>query len=90
MHKQKYFGVTPRPGCPPCILPNSVEKRVIAELIEQGLGFFWSTMMVNTYQLKEGLRTVGRSTVMFAFRRMKPIITRVQKRSQGNKGNQNW
>ena len=42
-------------------------------------------MMVNNYQLEEGMTTVGQSAVMFIFHKLKPIITRIKKKSQGNK-----
>lgn len=55
IHKQENFGVTPFPGRPPCILPNSAKERIIVDWTEQVLGFRLTTMMVYTYQLEEGL-----------------------------------
>ena len=49
-----------------------------------------TTLMVNQHRHEEGLIPVGRSCVMNAFYRMRPLVTKVKKMPQGNINNEEW
>ena len=77
-------------GQPIVIKPKSVEESLIADYLEGGFGYRFTTLMVNTQRVDEGKRIVGRSAIMSAAKRMIPLVTKIQKRSQGNKNNEAW
>ena len=52
--------------------------------MEAGLGFRYTTKMVNQHQKDEGKQIVGRSAVMNHFDRMGPLVTTITKCCQGN------
>ena len=86
-----YKGFTDRKwGKSSLLTSGSKEEHIIADWMEQGLGFRWTTMMVNHYRREVGLTIVGRNAVMYAFHRMKPTVTRIKKRSQGNVNHAAW
>jgi hypothetical protein len=88
-----YLGLTNRnnnQGRPPVIFPGSIEEGIIADWMEDGLGFTFTTRMVNQHRKEEGLFPIGRSAVMNHFDKMKPIITKIQKSCQGNSDNERW
>ena len=89
--KKEYKGFANRQwGRHSIIIPGSKEDDIIANWMEQGLVFRWTTMMVNHHRCEEGKTIVGRNAVMFHFRNMNPVITKVQKRSQGNENHERW
>ena len=88
-----YLGLTNRNNNqdrPQIIHPGSIEEGIIADWMEDGLGFTFTTRMVNQQRKEEGLYPVGRSAVMNHFDRMQPIITKIQKSCQGNSDNEHW
>ena len=72
-------------GAPIILKSGSVEESMIADYLEGGFGYRFTTLMVNTQRVDEGLRVVGRSAVMNAAKRMIPVVTKIEKQSQGNK-----
>ena len=72
------------------IKEGSYEECIIADWMEQGLGFRMTTLMVNQHRLEEDLLPVGRNCVMNAFYRMKPLVTKLKKMPQGNINNEEW
>ena len=74
-----------------CIIKEgSVEEQIIANWMEQGLGFRQTTLMVNQHRREEGMRLVGRSAVQHHFDKMHPAINRISKTCQGNTNNHAW
>ena len=66
------------------IPPKSYQTQLIADLIEGGFGFSNTTFFVNLYREDNNLPHVGRSTIYETVKRMKPVITKIQKRCQGS------
>ena len=54
------------------------------------MGFRNTTIMVNHHRREEGRIPVGHNTVMNAFDRMQPLITKIEKRCQGDTNNDEW
>ena len=79
-----------RTGRPPLIDPWSEDEEIITDWIEQGLGFRYTTLMVNEHRTDLGRLHVSRSAVVYAFRWMAPVITNISKRMQGNTNNTAW
>ena len=67
------------------ILEDSAEETIIADWIEENMGYRNDTMIVSAHRIDEGLGVVGRSAVMNAANRIAPFVTKVQNRNQGNK-----
>ena len=86
-----YLGLTKRnecPGRPHIILPGSIEEGIVADWMEAGLGFEFTTSMVNEHRTDEVILPVSRSAVMNHFDRMNPVITKVKKCCQANSNNE--
>ena len=77
-------------GRKPLIQQGSMEEQIIADWMEQGLGFRQTTKMVNQHRRDQGLTLVGRSAVRNHFEKMNPVISRTQKICQGNSNNKGW
>ena len=77
-------------GVPCLIKTESSGEIIIADWMEQGLGFRNTTLMVNKNRLDEGRGHVGMIAVRDAFLPMNPVITKINKRMQGSKCNTNW
>ena len=65
------------------ILPGSIDEMMIADWMEDNMGFRKTTEFLNQHWTVEGSFPVGRSAVMNAFDRMIPKVTRVTKEVQG-------
>jgi hypothetical protein len=92
-NKVSYHGLTKRNesgGRPQIIQQGSVEEGIIAEWMEAGLGFRFTTLMVNQHRIDEGNYPIGRNAVMNHFDRMRPKITKIQKCCQANSNNEKW
>ena len=63
---------------------------MIADYLEGGFGYGFTTLMVNTQCVDKGLRVVGRSAVMIAAKRTIPVVTKIKKQSQGNNNHTAW
>lgn len=67
------------------IIPlDSYEAEMVADCMEAGFGLDFTTWKVNLYRLEEGEEHVGRSSVYQAMLRLKPEVTAITKRPQGN------
>ena len=73
---RKYTGRSYRfqDGQPSVIDQGSIEESIIADWMEQGLGFRNTTHMVNEYK-NEGKVHVGYNAVWNSFIQMKPVMT---------------
>ena len=90
-NRVSYHGLTKRNQCggrPQIIQPGSVDERIIAKWMEVGLGFRFTTFMVNQYRIDEGNCPIERNAVMNHFDRMRSKITNVQKYCQANSDNE--
>ena len=70
-------------GRPVEIEVGSVDEALLADWMEDNLGFRQTTIFLNQHRTDEGRQPVGRSAVMAAFDRMNPKIDRVAKVVQG-------
>ena len=61
---------------------GSVEAELIAKWMEEGLGFQLTTMFVNDHLKQEEKKEESVKSVCNAFYRMKPLITRIEKKTQ--------
>ena len=64
---------------------GSVEVELIAKWMEEGLGFWLTTMFVNDHLKQEEKKEVSVKSVYNAFYRMKPLITRIEKKTKTQK-----
>ena len=62
------------------IMCGSVEAELIAKWMEEGLGFWLTTMFVNDHLKQEEKKEVSVKSVYNAFYCMKPLITRIEKK----------
>lgn len=62
----------------------SYEAQLIADCTEVGFGLSLTTWKVNLYRIQEGKIHVGRSTIRNTMLRMKPDVSAITKRPQGN------
>ena len=60
-------------GRPPAILPSLVKEGAIADWMEEGLRFRFTSMMMNQHRSEEGLPILGRSAIMNHFDKI-PIL----------------
>ena len=74
----------------PMISEGDVDETIIADWMEQGLGFRHTLAMVNQSRIERGLIHVGISALIYAFRRMKPVISKIRKKGQANVNNLAW
>ena len=73
------------------IPPESYQSQLLADFIEWDFGFSEATNFLNLYREEQGLPHVGRSCVYEAVKKMKPVVTKVGKRQQGNSDpTSNW
>ena len=70
-------------GRPTMIEPGSRDEALVADWLEENLGFRKTTEFLNQHRSDEGRLPVGRSAVMNCFNRMNPRIDLVQKVVQG-------
>ena len=77
-------------GRPRIISPGSSDEGIIADWMEDNMGFRNTTVMVNQHRRDEGRGPVGKNAVMNAFDRMDPIPTHTEKMCQGDNKNKNW
>ena len=77
-------------GRPPIIEEGSIEEQLIADWMEDNMGFRNTTILINSYRLDEGKIPVSRSAVMNAFDRMDPKLNNIQKVCQGDTNNRAW
>ena len=70
-------------GRPVLITSGSTEEELVANWMEQHLGFRMTTMLVNEHRREEGKERVGVSAVMTAFYRLSPKITIIEKVQSG-------
>ena len=77
-------------GRPPVIEEGSLEEHLIADWMEDNMGFRNTTILINNYRVEEGKIPVSRSAVMNAFDRMDPKINTIKKVCQGDTNNQAW
>ena len=69
------------------IVPGSSDEGITADWMESNLGFRMTIIMVNQYRVEEGRVHVGCNAVMNVFDQMNPILTKTQKRCQGDSNN---
>ena len=72
------------------ILEGSSDEGTVADWMEANIEFRMTTIMVNQHRVEEGRFPVGRNAVMNAFDRMNPILSKIQKRCQGDTNNEAW
>lgn len=77
-------------GRPQTIEAGSIEEGIIAEWMEAGLGFKFTTSMVNQYRIEVGTTPVTISAVYHHFDRMKPVISKITKCCQSNNNSEGW
>ena len=70
-------------GRPVVIEQGSKDEALLADWLEDNLGFRRATEFLNEHRVDEGRLPIGRSAVMNAFNRMSPRIDRIQKTVQG-------
>ena len=70
-------------GRPVVIEQGSKDEGLLADWLEDNLGFRRATEFLNEHRVDEGRLPVGRSAMMNAFNRMSPKIDRIQKTVQG-------
>ena len=63
---------------------ESYEAQLIAQLIEGDFGFTATMHFVNMYRAENDKLHVGRSAVYETCKRLKPTVTKILKRQQGN------
>ena len=68
---------------PVVIEQGSKDESLLADRLEDNLGFRRATEFLNEHRVDEGRLPVGRSAVMNTFNRMSPKIDRIQKTLQG-------
>lgn len=68
---------------------SKIEK-IIADWMEQGLGFRWTTMMLNHYRREMWHDIVDRNAVIYTFHRMAPTTIMIKKRIQGSFMHDAW
>ena len=68
-------------GRTPMVAEGDPDEDIIANWMEQGLGFRHTLAMVNQSRVERGLIHIGISALIFAFRRMNPIIKNQEKRA---------
>ena len=71
------------------ILPGSAEELLMANWMEQHVGFRMTTLLVNEHRKEEGKERVSVSAVMSAFYRLQPKVNVLQKLQSGGL-NQGW
>ena len=79
---KKYNGLDKRRtnrGRPSVIEEGSNDECLIADWMEDNMGFRRTTQFLNEHRTEEGRMPVGRSAVMAAFDRMEPKLDRVEK-----------
>ena len=69
---------------------HPVNEGIIADWMEAGLGFRFTTRMVNQHRMEEGRKIIGRSASTNHFDRMYPVLTKVSKCYQCNSNNIKW
>ena len=77
-------------GRPSVIEQGSHEEQLIADWMEENMGFRTTTILINHYRVEEGKIPVSRSAVMNAFDRMDPKINTIMKVCQGDTNNEAW
>ena len=77
-------------GRPAIIGEGDEEEAIIADWMEQGLGFRHTLAMVNQHRIEHGKIHIGISAIIFAFRRMKPLVTKIRKRTQASVNQVGW
>ena len=88
---KKYSGSSYDGNASPCLInPGSTEEHIIADWMETGFGFRHTTWMVNEHCLSHNQIMSKQNAVMGAFRHMLPVITKLQKRIQGNVNHDAW
>ena len=71
-------------GRPISIPRGSTEENIIVNWMEDGLRFRNTTIVINEYRTDIGKEHVGRSAIMNAFMRMRPLINKVKKDARGS------
>ena len=79
-----------KPGPSIMIETGSMEEDIVANWMEADLGFRRTTDMVNQHHQDTTKMKLGRNTIMGAFARMKPLVTKIEKIPQGNKNHVAW
>ena len=74
----------------PSIQQGSVEEGIIADWMEAGLGFRFTTAMVNQNLMESGKTPVSLSAIYEHFDRMNPTLTKISKCCQSNNNNKAW
>ena len=74
----------------PYLISSSSEINIIANSIEKRLGLRYTTLLINCHCQTNDNNAVCRSTVILAYRRLQPKITRVQKIQQGTNNEGRW
>jgi len=64
------------------IKAGSIEEEMIANWMEEGLGFRLTTMFLNEHLKEEGHEEIGVKSVYNAFNRLNPLITKIGKKPQ--------
>ena len=75
---------------PPYLLSNLDELDILADLMENRLGFGYTTHLINCHCNHNGFDAVFKSTGNLSFLRFQPKITRIQKIQQVTKNESKW
>ena len=75
-------------GRSPSIQPGSVEEELIADWMEVGTSFRYTTFMVNQHRREEGEIIVGQNAIMNHFDHIKSKLNKVMKCSQTSHSHQ--
>ena len=61
---------------------GSLDEQLIADWIEDGLGFRLTTMLLNSHSQQQGLTLVGQKSVYNAINQLSPRFSRIEKKPQ--------
>ena len=89
---RRYAAETKRKNCGrvASIGEGDEDEAIIADWMEQGLGFRHTLAMVNQHRIERGKTHIGISSLIFAFRRMNPLISKIRKRTQASVNQTGW
>jgi len=69
---------------------GSIEEQLIADWMEDGLGFCLTTMLINVHQKEQCLPEVGKKAVYNTFHRLEPLFSKIEKTPQKADNQKLW
>ena len=69
---------------------GSIEEQLIADWMEDGLGFHLTTMLVNVHQKEQCLPEVGIKAVYNTFHQLEPLFFKIEKTPQKADNQKLW